>query len=89
MRKMGDTAFVWDLHDLKTSVTSADGFTYFTVGYAVEYQCRAQKRRTLAIKRFANHLGEGEFKSQEAVVSDWIIAKPDTLEGQLFDHVCE
>ena len=89
MRKMGDTAFVWDLHDLKTAATTADGFTYFTVGYAVEYQCRVRKRRTLAIKWFANHLGEGAFKSQEAVVSDWIIAKPDTLEGQLFDHVCE
>ncbi|MCF8163139.1 MAG: hypothetical protein K9J47_08625 [Sulfuritalea sp.] len=89
MRKMGDTAFVWDIHDLKTPAITTDGFTYNSVGYAVEYQCRARKRRTLAIKWFEKHLGEGAVKSQEGVVSDWMIATPETLEGQLFNHVCE
>jgi hypothetical protein len=89
MRKMGDTAFVWDMHDLKTPAVTADGFTYNSVGYAVEYQCRARKRRTLAIKWFEKHLGEGAVKSQEGVVSDWMIATPESLEGQLFNHVCE
>ena len=89
MRKMGDTAFVWDMHDLKTAATTPSGFTYFTVGYAIEYQCRAQKRRTLAIKWFEKHLGEGASKSQEGVVSVWITITPDSLEGQLYNHVCE
>ena len=89
MRKMGDTAFVWDLHDLKTPAVTTDGFAYNSVAYAVEYQCRARKRRTLAIKWFEKHLGEGAVKSQEGVVSDWMIATPETLEGQLFNHVCE
>jgi hypothetical protein len=85
MRKMG----VWDLHELKTQAVTADGFTYNSVGYAVEYQCRERKRRTLAIKWFEKHVGEGVVKTQEGVVSDWMIASPETLEGQLFNHVCE
>ncbi|NCW86579.1 MAG: hypothetical protein EBV69_11000 [Oxalobacteraceae bacterium] len=39
-RKMGDTAFVWDLHDLKTEAKDASGRVYRSIMHATEYQCR-------------------------------------------------
>ena len=88
-RKMGDTAFVWDLHDLKSAAKRSNGFAYHSVGYAVEYQCRAMKRRVLAIKWFSSYMGEGQHQVEEGVVGDWVVITPGSIEKLLFDHICE
>ncbi len=88
-RKMGDTAFVWDLHDLKAPNKRSNGFAFQSVGYAVEYQCRAMKRRVLAIKWFSAQMGEGKQQVEEGVVGDWVVIKPGSIEKLLFDHICE
>lgn len=87
-RKMGDTSFVWDLHDLKTAATDASGNTYRSVGYAIEYQCRARKRRVLGIQRYAGAMGKGSAQ-EETMTGEWTPTLPDTLAGQLFDNICE
>lgn len=88
-RKMGDTAFVWDLHDLKSADKRSNGFVYHSVGYAVEYQCRVFKRRVLAIKWFSGQMGEGANQTEEGVVADWVVVAPGSVEKLLFDHICE
>lgn len=87
-RKMGDTSFVWDLHDLKVPATDGQGKQYRSVLYATEYQCRARKRRILGIVRHAEAMGKGE-ATEVVQTGDWTPAPKDSIAGQLFDHICE
>ena len=87
-RKMGDTSFVWDLHDLKADATDASGKAYRSVMYAIEYQCRARKRRILGVQRYADAMGKGAV-TEETMTGEWMPTPPESLGGQLFDHICE
>ncbi len=87
-RKMGDTSFVWDLHDLKNAVTDPNGKTYQSVMYAIEYQCRARKRRVLGIQRYAEAMGKGA-AVEETMTGEWMPTPPESLGGKLFEHICE
>lgn len=87
-RKMGDTSFVWDLHDLKAEATDAHGKAYRSVMYAIEYQCRARKRRVLGIQRYAEAMGKGAV-AEETMTGEWTPTPPESLGGQLFNHICE
>ena len=88
-RKIGDVAFVWDLHDLSAPLTQADGKPFRSALYAVEYNCRAKKRRMLSVLRHAENMGKGSVTAEEIQVSEWTEVKPDSLESALFDRVCE
>lgn len=88
-RKMGDTAFVWDLHDLGGEARDAQGKAHRSALHAIEYQCRARKHRQLSVARHAEPMGNGAPVSEESGAGDWIETRPDSLAGQLFNHVCE
>ncbi len=88
-RKMGDTAFVWDLHDLKRAGTDPAGKSYQSVLYAVEYHCRARKWRVLGTSRHAQGMGIGKPVSEEAGAMAFTEAGPGSRAEQLFNHVCE
>ena len=87
-RKMGDTAFVWDLHDLKAEAKDGSGRAYRSVMYATEYQCRIRQRRVLSVLLHAGPMATGA--AVEAVtVGDWEATPPNSIAGQLFEHICE
>lgn len=88
-RKMGDTSFVWDLHDLAQPSTDVQGKTVRSVLYATEFQCRAGKHRTLSIARHTEPMGRGSPASEEVGAGDWVATQGDSLAGQLFKHICE
>lgn len=87
-RKMGDTAFVWDLHDLNTPATDAEGRVYRSVMHATEYQCRVRQRRVLSTLLHAEPMARGS-AVEVASAGDWISTPPGSLAGDLFDHICE
>lgn len=88
-RKMGDTAFVWDLHDLKNPVTDSSGKVHRSLLYALEYQCRARKWRILGWSRHAQPMGMGKPLSEEAGASAFTEAVSGSPAEQLFTHICE
>jgi len=88
-RKMGDTAFVWDLHDLKSAATDPSGKSYRSVLYAIEYQCRARKWRVLGTSRHSEGMGNGKSVSEEAAAMTFTEAGPGSRAEQLFNNVCE
>lgn len=88
-RKMGDTAFVWDLHDLNGDATDSSGQGYRSVLYAVEYQCRRRKWRLLGSSRHSQAMGAGKPISEEAGATAFVAAAPGSRAEQLFNHVCE
>ena len=88
-RKMGDTAFVWDLHDLKNATTDASGKPYQSVLFAVEYRCLARKWRVLGTSRHPQRMGAGKPVSEEAGAMPFADAGPGSRAEQLFNQVCE
>jgi hypothetical protein len=88
-RKMGDTAFVWDLHNLHDDATDPSGQRYRSVLYAVEYQCRARKWRVLGSSRHGQAMGTGKLVYEEAGATAFVAATPGSRAEQLFNHVCE
>jgi hypothetical protein len=88
-RKMGDTSFVWDLHNFSAPVKDQNGKTFQSALYAIEYNCRAQKRRILGSSRLSGAMGVGDTVSEETLVSEWRDAFPGSLAGELFRHICE
>lgn len=87
-RKMGDTAFVWDLHDLNSPATDTTGRVYRSIMHATEYQCRARKHRVLGILQHPEPMAGGT--AVEVVSAGaWISTLPDSLAGELFNHICE
>ena len=88
-RKMGDTAFVWDLHDLKNAAEDPSGKPYRSVLYAIEYQCRARKWRILGTSRHPQSMGAGKPVSEEGGAMAFSETGPGSRAEQLFVHVCE
>ncbi len=88
-RKMGDTAFVWDLHDLKTEGRDPQGKPYRSALFATEYQCRARKHRWLGVTRHSEAMGQGSPVSEETGAGEWQETRKASLAGQLFNHICE
>jgi hypothetical protein len=87
-RKMGDTAFVWDLHDLKAEAKDASGRAYRSVMHATEYQCRIRQRRVLSVLLHAGPMATGA-AVEVVTAGKWEATPPDTLAGELFNHICE
>ncbi len=88
-RKMGDTAFVWDLHDLNAPAQGSDKQPFRSALFALEYNCRAKKSRILSAKRMTENMGHGAVASEENLVGEWMDADAASLAGKLFNHICE
>lgn len=86
---MGGTAFIWDLHDLKSEATDPDGQPYRSVLYATEYNCRKEQRRVLSFQRMSDSMGKGTLVSENSMVSPWVDAPSQTAAARLMDIACE
>jgi len=71
----GSTAFIFDLHDMKTEVNDADGKAYRSIVYATEFNCRKEQRRILNLQRKSEPMGNGVVVSEHSLVSEWIDVK--------------
>lgn len=87
-RKMGDTAFVWDLYDLKAEAKDGSGRGYRSMMRATEYQCRIRQRRVLSVLLHTGPMATGP-AVEVVTAGDWEATPPGSIGGQLFDHICE
>jgi len=71
----GSTAFILDLHDMKSEANDADGKTYRSILYAVEFNCRKEQRRVLSWQRKSESMGNGAIVSEYSQVSEWVEVK--------------
>lgn len=71
----GSTAFILDLHDMKSDANDADGKTYRSILYAVEFNCRKEQRRVLSWQRKSESMGNGAVVSEYSHVSEWVEVK--------------
>ena len=53
----------------------ADGKTYRSILYAVEFNCRKEQRRVLSWQRKSESMGNGAIVSEYSQVSEWVEVK--------------
>lgn len=87
--KMGSTAMIWDLHDLKAAAKDASGKSYSSVLYATEYNCRMGQRRILSVQKVAGAMGSGDVISEESAAGEWMEASPKSAGGKLLLAACD
>lgn len=92
-RKMGDTAFVWDLHELKVPAVDDAGTSFQSLMFALEYNCRPRQYRVLSTAWMAGSTvssSTGGKVVKEAIgAGEWHDAAAGSLRGMLFSHICE
>jgi hypothetical protein len=71
----GSTAFILDLHDMKSELNDGDGKIYRSIVYATEFNCRKEQRRVLSVQRKSEPMGKGIVVTETSQVSDWIDVK--------------
>ena len=86
---MGNTtAFIVDLHDLKSETKDPNGKTYLSVVYATEFNCRKAVRRILSYQRMSERMGNGAVVSEYTEVGEWSDVKAPGL-TRLMTAACE
>ena len=89
MINMSGTAFIWDMHDLKTPVTDASGKSYRSVLYPTEFSCRKQLRRVLSTHKMSEPMGGGSMVAELTTTGGWIEVMPKSPDDELMKAVCE
>ena len=87
--KMGSTAMIWDLHDLKLAANDANGNTYRSALYATEYNCRLGQHRLLSVQRFADAMGGGAVISEETEAGGWSESASSGTADKLLAEACD
>lgn len=87
--KMGSTAMIWDLHDLKLAARDVSGNSYSSVLYATEYNCRMGQRRILSVQKVAGTMGAGAVIAEESAAGEWMEANPKSAAGKLLLVACD
>jgi len=87
--KMGSTAMIWDLHDLKTAALDANGKSYRSALYATEYNCRLAQHRLLSVQRLADPMGAGAVVSEDTAAGAWRDAAASAAADKLLTEACD
>lgn len=87
--KMGSTAMIWDLHDLKTSAIDTNGNRYRSVLNATEYNCRMAQYRLLSVQRLAGAMGSGNVVSEVNEAGEWRDAASSAAADKLLTEACD
>ena len=86
--KMGSTAMIWDLHDLKADMNE-NGKPYRSVLYATEYNCRMAQRRILSVQKVSGAMGSGTVISEVSTAGEWTEARLKSVEDKLLLVACD
>lgn len=87
--KMGSTAMIWDLHDLKTAAIDANGNAYRSVLNATEYNCRMGQYRLLSVQRLAGAMGSGSVVSEITEAAGWQESASSATADKLLAEACD
>ena len=84
----GSAAFILDLHDMKSEENDADGKTYRSIVYAMEFNCRKEQRRVLSFQKMSESMGNGSVISEQSQVGEWMEAKSPAV-ARLMMAACQ
>lgn len=87
--KMGSTAMIWDLHDLKTTAVDTNGQTYRSVLNATEFNCRMAQYRLISVQRLDGAMGSGRVVSEISEASGWGDAASSAAADMLLREACD
>lgn len=87
IKRVGDTATMWQLQELKTP-RSAAGATYVSLKQLDEYDCKDPRTRGVEIGAYPQPKGEGKAVASEKGSGTWTKVVPDSTNEMLWKIAC-
>lgn len=91
--RSGRLARLWQMNDLKaersTAVTMSAGKWYLSTRLQLEYDCTAEKVRTLSFAAHAANMGGGKVVLTDDDTKSWGSVTRDSIERALFRLACD
>ena len=89
IRRNGNLVKMWGLSDFKTVQKSAAGKSYLSNKQQWEFDCKEEKRRTLAFTLFSGKMGNGNVVySDDDVGGKWIPIQPESIDEIRWEIAC-
>lgn len=88
IRKNGHMVKMWDLSDYKTTIGFSDGKSKLSSKSQVEYDCKEERSRGLALIDTSGHMGEGDVVFNSSNVQNWSPVSPDSIGETLWKIAC-
>lgn len=85
--RVGDTAKMWQLQELKTARTAA-GATYISLKQLDEYDCKDPRTRGVEIAAFPKPMAEGTAVASQKGSGTWAKVVPDSTNEMLWKIAC-
>lgn len=89
LMNMSGTAFIWDMHDLKTPATDESGKSYRSVLHPTEFSCRKLQYRVLSTHKMSGAMGEGSMIAEHTMVGAWRDILSASPEEELMKAACD
>jgi hypothetical protein len=64
---------------MKSEENDADGKTYRSIVYAMEFNCRKEQRRVLSFQKMSESMGTGSVVSEQSHVGEWMEVKTPAI----------
>jgi surface-adhesin protein E len=87
IRRKGNVAKMWHLHDFKTIQTVA-GISFLSRKAQIEYDCAEERHRTLALTEFSGNMGKGEVVFISSDEQKWEPVAPESIGRVLWKAAC-
>lgn len=85
IRKSGDKAKIWSLHDYKTARGQVE---YRSVTLESEYDCIKKQSRRLFISFYQKNIGSGTTIRKESELEDWLPVSSGTIKESIWKIAC-
>lgn len=79
IRENGNIVIMWSLANFGTAQKTFDGRSFTSSKTQMEYDCKEEKKRTVAITNTSQYMGEGEVIYTATVTGDWSAIVPDSI----------
>ena len=79
IRKRGNVAKMWNMHDFKSPQESAGGKSYLSKKLLYEYDCVEIRYRSLVSTFFSGNIGKGGAVLNYQHDEEWTDAEPDSV----------
>ena len=79
IRENGNIVKMWSLANFSNAQKAYDGRSYKSSKIQSEYDCKEEKKRTVAVTNTSQNMGEGEIIFTGSVTNDWSPIVPDSI----------
>ena len=88
IRRSGDIAQMWDLHNFTSAQTLGPDKSYLSSKMQEEYDCKERRARMLYISWYSQNMGEGEMVGRDSEPNNWRPVSPGCIVEVHWEFAC-